>query len=72
MPARSGELRRGGSRVVSCICISVGKLTVQCREGGPTIFAQVKNGKGMDHIVSLVLSAWRSSGAAAGSANGAK
>lgn len=35
------------------------------REGGPTIFAQVKNGKGMDHIVDLILSAWRSSGAAA-------
>lgn len=33
------------------------------REGGPTIFAQVKNGKGVDHIVDLILSAWRSSGA---------
>lgn len=38
---------------------------LQYREGGPTIFAQVKNGKGMDHIVDLILSAWRSSGAAA-------
>jgi urease accessory protein len=33
------------------------------REGGPTIFAQVKHGKGVDHIVDLMLSAWRSSGA---------
>lgn len=38
------------------------------REGGPTIFAQVKNGKGVDHIVELILSAWRSCGAAKGSA----
>jgi urease accessory protein len=35
----------------------------QDREGGPTIFAQVKNGKGVDYIVDLILSAWRSSGA---------
>jgi urease accessory protein len=34
------------------------------REGGPTIFAQVKNGKGVQHIVELILSAWRSCGAA--------
>ncbi|KAI9804729.1 MAG: hypothetical protein M1825_001097 [Sarcosagium campestre] len=34
------------------------------REGGPTIFAQVKNGKNVDHIVGLLLSAWKSSGAA--------
>lgn len=33
------------------------------REGGPTIFAQVKNGKNVDHIVELILSAWRGSGA---------
>ncbi|KAF2839614.1 urease accessory protein UreG [Patellaria atrata CBS 101060] len=37
------------------------------REGGPTIFAQVKNGKNVDHIVNLILSAWKSSGAAAAS-----
>jgi hypothetical protein len=36
------------------------------REGGPTIFAQIKNGKGVDHIVDLILSAWRSSGASVG------
>ncbi|KAK5723882.1 hypothetical protein LTR17_013811 [Elasticomyces elasticus] len=42
------------------------------RDGGPTIFAQVKNGKGTDHIVSMILSAWRSCGASAKSgANGA-
>ncbi|KAI9737234.1 MAG: hypothetical protein M1818_005766 [Claussenomyces sp. TS43310] len=35
------------------------------REGGPTIFAQVKGGVGVDHIVGLILSAWRGSGAAA-------
>lgn len=33
------------------------------REGGPTVFAEVKHGKGMDSIVDLVLSAWRASGA---------
>ena len=33
------------------------------REGGPTIFAQVKNGVGVDAIVDLITSAWRSSGA---------
>ena len=35
------------------------------REGGPTIFAQVKNGKGVDAIVDFILSAWKSCGAAA-------
>ena len=46
---------------------------LSCREGGPTIFAQVKNGKGVEHIVDLVLSAWRSCGASAVSeANGTK
>ncbi|KAF1808550.1 urease accessory protein UreG [Eremomyces bilateralis CBS 781.70] len=33
------------------------------REGGPTIFAQVKNGKNVDAIVELILSGWRASGA---------
>lgn len=33
------------------------------REGGPTIFAQVKNGKGVDAIVGMILSAWRACGA---------
>ena len=33
------------------------------REGGPTIFAQVKNGRGVPEIVDLILSAWRASGA---------
>jgi urease accessory protein len=33
------------------------------REGGPTIFAEVKNGKGVEHIVGLILSAWKASGA---------
>ncbi|KAF3177137.1 hypothetical protein TWF751_002661 [Orbilia oligospora] len=33
------------------------------REGGPTIFAQVKHGVGVDEIAGLILSAWRSSGA---------
>ena len=35
------------------------------REGGPTIFAQVKKGKGVDHIVGLIESAWKGSGAGA-------
>lgn len=33
------------------------------REGGPTVFAQVKKDVGVDHIVNLLLSAWRASGA---------
>ena len=33
------------------------------REGGPTVFAEVKNGKGLGHIVGLILSAWKASGA---------
>lgn len=33
------------------------------REGGPTVFAQVKNNVGVDHIVNLILSAWKASGA---------
>lgn len=42
------------------------------REGGPTIFAQVKNGTGVNHIVDLIVSAWKSSGAStAGGKNGA-
>ncbi|RMY78071.1 hypothetical protein D0863_00939 [Hortaea werneckii] len=42
------------------------------REGGPTIFAQVKNGTGVNHIVDLIVSAWKSSGASAARvANGA-
>ena len=34
-----------------------------CRDGGPTIFAVVKHGKGVDDIVGLMLSAWKGSGA---------
>ncbi len=33
------------------------------REGGPTVFAQVKKDVGVGHIVTLMLSAWRASGA---------
>ena len=33
------------------------------REGGPVVFAEVKNGKGVQDIVGLMLSAWKSSGA---------
>ncbi|KAJ2895531.1 hypothetical protein MKZ38_006381 [Zalerion maritima] len=33
------------------------------REGGPTVFAQVKGGVGVEHIVNLILSAWKASGA---------
>jgi len=35
------------------------------REGGPTIFAQVKKGVGVEHIVGLIVSAWKGSGAEA-------
>lgn len=38
------------------------------REGGPTVFAEVKAGKkGLGHIVNLILSAWKASGAYEGS-----
>ena len=33
------------------------------REGGPTIFAEVKHGRGVENIVDLILSAWKASGA---------
>jgi len=33
------------------------------REGGPTIFAQVKHGVNVEHIVGLILSAWKACGA---------
>lgn len=33
------------------------------RDGGPTVFAEVKNGKGIEYIVDLILSAWKASGA---------
>jgi len=33
------------------------------REGGPTVFAQVKNGKNVDQIVDLILSSWKANGA---------
>lgn len=33
------------------------------REGGPTVFAQVKKGVAVEHICNLILSAWRASGA---------
>jgi urease accessory protein len=33
------------------------------REGGPTVFAVVKEGKNVDVMVDLILSAWKASGA---------
>ncbi|KAJ1338255.1 urease accessory protein [Microdochium nivale] len=33
------------------------------REGGPTVFAQVKKGVGVEHIVNLIISAWKACGA---------
>lgn len=33
------------------------------RDGGPTVFAVVKHGKGVQDIVGLILSAWKASGA---------
>ncbi|UPK94157.1 hypothetical protein LCI18_005092 [Fusarium solani-melongenae] len=33
------------------------------REGGPTVFAQVKKDVGVDHIINLIKSAWKASGA---------
>ena len=42
------------------------ETNVYYREGGPTLFAQIKNGVGVEDIVRLILSAWRASGAAEG------
>ncbi|QRV77704.1 COBW/P47K family protein [Ceratobasidium sp. AG-Ba] len=36
------------------------------RDGGPTVFAAVKHGKGVDDIIELILAAWRASGASKG------
>ncbi|KKY20843.1 putative urease accessory protein [Phaeomoniella chlamydospora] len=33
------------------------------REGGPTVFATIKKGNGVEHICNLILSAWKASGA---------
>lgn len=33
------------------------------REGGPTVFAEVKNGKNVQNIIDLIISAWKGSGA---------
>ncbi|PHH82828.1 hypothetical protein CDD82_4700 [Ophiocordyceps australis] len=33
------------------------------REGGPTVFAQIKNRLGIEHVINLILSAWKASGA---------
>ncbi|KAH8705634.1 putative urease accessory protein UreG [Talaromyces proteolyticus] len=32
------------------------------REGGPTVFGSVKHGNGVEHIVNLIISAWKGSG----------
>jgi len=42
---------------------SENSLLICYRDGGPTIFAIVKHGKGVDDIVGLLLSAWKGSGA---------
>ncbi|RKP05311.1 CobW/HypB/UreG, nucleotide-binding domain-containing protein [Thamnocephalis sphaerospora] len=40
----------------------------RARENGPTVFAEVKHGVGVDEIIRLITEAWRASGAAAASA----
>lgn len=45
------------------IIFSILFLLIPCRDGGPTIFANIKAGKGVDDIVGLIISAWKSSGA---------
>lgn len=42
---------------------NVAPLTPEFRGTGPTVFAQVKNGVGMDEIISLIIGEWRASGA---------
>src|ERR1700733_4116064 len=55
------ERDAGRMRYVSRCLLGTGLMS--CREGGPTIFAQIKHEKGVDSIVSLILSAWKASGA---------
>jgi len=38
--------------------------SAKMRDGGPTVFASVKHGQGVDQIQDLILGAWRASGAA--------
>ncbi|KAL8789042.1 MAG: hypothetical protein Q9195_007008 [Heterodermia aff. obscurata] len=71
--------RKGGPGITGSDCLVVNKVDLaeavgadlsvmerdagRMRDGGPTIFAEIKNGKGVDNIVGLILSAWKSSGA---------
>ena len=41
----------------------IGVFDSSHRDGGPTIFAVVKHGKGVDGIVDLIISAWKGCGA---------
>ena len=73
MPRKGGPGITGGDLLVINKCdlaLAVGadlgvmeRDAGRMREGGPTIFAEVKNGKGVKEIVGLILSAWKASGA---------
>lgn len=52
------KMREGGWLNILCLFKFSADFNI-----GPTIFAQVKKGKGVDHIVGLITSAWRGSGA---------
>jgi len=52
------------TRCQRCLLKNLGLLIGSYRDGGPTIFAQVKHGLNVEHIVQLILSAWKASGAA--------
>ncbi len=43
--------------------VGLANLLDLARDGGPTIFAQVKHGKNVKNIVDLIISAWKASGA---------
>ncbi|PKX99094.1 urease accessory protein UreG [Aspergillus novofumigatus IBT 16806] len=61
--------RKGGPGITGSDLLVVNKIDLaeavgaDLKGGGPTVFAVVKHGKGVDHIVNLILSAWKASGA---------
>jgi urease accessory protein len=56
--------RKGGPGITQSDLLIVNKTDL-AEAVGATVFAQVKKGKGVNHIVALIESAWRGSGAEA-------
>ena len=62
MERDAGRMRYGGPPESHKVTSAYQKFVV-FSDGGPTIFAVVKHDKGVDDIVNLILSAWKSCGA---------